>query len=94
LPETDYVVCETTYGARLHEDKISPEDALAKVIQRACIDLPGRLIIPAFSVGRTQALLTRSISFIPNEVSSLSKYLVIHLWRMLVQRFIRRMFVS
>ena len=57
LPETDYVVCETTYGARLHEDKISPEDALAKVIQRACIDLPGRLIIPAFSVGRTQALL-------------------------------------
>jgi metallo-beta-lactamase family protein len=57
LPQTDYVVCETTYGARLHEDKVIPEDALAKVIQRACIDLPGRLIIPAFSVGRTQALL-------------------------------------
>ncbi len=57
VPEVDYLLCETTYGARLHEDKASPEDALADVIQRTCIDIPGRLIIPAFSVGRTQALL-------------------------------------
>jgi metallo-beta-lactamase family protein len=57
VPEVDYLLCETTYGARLHEDKTSPEDALADVIQRTCIDIPGRLIIPAFSVGRTQALL-------------------------------------
>jgi metallo-beta-lactamase family protein len=57
LPEVDYLLCETTYGARLHEDTASPEDALARVIKKACIDLPGRLIIPAFSVGRTQALL-------------------------------------
>ena len=57
IPEVDYLLCETTYGARLHEDKTSPEDALADVIQRTCIDIPGRLIIPAFSVGRTQALL-------------------------------------
>ena len=57
IPEVDYLLCETTYGARLHEDKTSPEDALADVIKRTCIDIPGRLIIPAFSVGRTQALL-------------------------------------
>ncbi len=57
VPAVDYLLCETTYGARLHEDKTSPEDALADVIQRTCIDIPGRLIIPAFSVGRTQALL-------------------------------------
>jgi metallo-beta-lactamase family protein len=31
LPQTDYVVCETTYGARLHEDKVIPEDALARL---------------------------------------------------------------
>jgi metallo-beta-lactamase family protein len=57
VPPVDYLLCETTYGARLHEDKTTPEDALADVIQRTCIDMPGRLIIPAFSVGRTQALL-------------------------------------
>ncbi len=57
IPPVDYLLCETTYGSRLHEDHESPEDALAKVIKATCIDMPGRLIIPAFSVGRTQALL-------------------------------------
>ena len=57
LPPVDYLLCESTYGARLHEDHDSPEDALERVIKRVCIDMPGRLIIPAFSVGRTQALL-------------------------------------
>lgn len=57
LPACDYLVCESTYGNRVHEDKISPMDALAKIIKETCIDKPGRLIIPAFSVGRTQAVL-------------------------------------
>ena len=57
VPEVDYIVCETTYGNRRHKTKISHEDALASVIQKTCIDAPGRLIIPAFSVGRSQALL-------------------------------------
>lgn len=57
VPAVDYLLCETTYGGRLHEDKSLPEDALADIIQRTCIDIPGRLIIPAFSIGRTQALL-------------------------------------
>ena len=57
VPPVDYLICESTYGNRLHEDNSSPEDALADVIQRTCIDIPGRLIIPSFSVGRTQALL-------------------------------------
>jgi metallo-beta-lactamase family protein len=57
IPEVDYLLCETTYGARLHEDTNTPEEALGNVIKRTCIDIPGRLIIPAFSVGRTQALL-------------------------------------
>ncbi len=57
VPQVDYLVCESTYGARLHEDIRSPEEALADVIRRTCINIPGRLIIPAFSVGRTQALL-------------------------------------
>lgn len=57
VPAVDYLVCESTYGNRLHENHMSPEDALADIIQRTCIDIPGRLIIPSFSVGRTQALL-------------------------------------
>jgi metallo-beta-lactamase family protein len=57
FPEVDYLVCETTYGNRIHEDKDSPMDALGKVIKETCIDRPGRLVIPAFSVGRTQAVL-------------------------------------
>ncbi|GAB3506262.1 MBL fold metallo-hydrolase [Spirosoma knui] len=57
VPPVDYLVCESTYGNRLHENMMSPEDALAEIIQRTCIDIPGRLIIPSFSVGRTQALL-------------------------------------
>ncbi len=57
VPQADYLVCESTYGNRLHEDMRSPEEALADVIKRTCVDIPGRLIIPSFSVGRTQALL-------------------------------------
>jgi len=57
LPPVDFLVCESTYGNRLHEKDIDPEAALADVIRRACVDIPGRLIIPSFSIGRTQALL-------------------------------------
>jgi metallo-beta-lactamase family protein len=57
LPELDYLVCEGTYGNRLHVKPNGPEEQLEEIIKRTCLDKPGRLIIPAFSVGRTQALL-------------------------------------
>lgn len=57
VPQVDYLICESTYGNRLHEDQRGPVETLADVIKRTCIDIPGRLIIPSFSVGRTQALL-------------------------------------
>ena len=57
LPETQYLVCESTYGGRLHSHTANIHDVLVKVIKEACIDQPGRLIIPAFSVGRTQSLV-------------------------------------
>ena len=53
----DYLVCESTYGARLHQEKTAPEDILEKVINETCIVHRGRLIIPAFSIGRTQTLI-------------------------------------
>lgn len=56
-PQADYLLCETTYGSRLHHSQGTAEEEVFKIIQQACVDIPGRLIIPAFSVGRTQALL-------------------------------------
>ncbi|MBC8111298.1 MAG: MBL fold metallo-hydrolase [Verrucomicrobia bacterium] len=57
VPQVDYLVCESTYGNRNHTFKGNREEGLAEIIKQTCIDMPGRLIIPAFSVGRTQALL-------------------------------------
>lgn len=57
LPNVDYLVMETTYGNRYHKDKEGTLESLEKIIKEACVDKPGRLIIPAFSIGRTQALL-------------------------------------
>ncbi|NJK84466.1 MAG: hypothetical protein HC912_12425 [Saprospiraceae bacterium] len=56
-PQADYLVCETTYGNRKHADTQEAEQILYEIIQEACVVTNGRLIIPAFSVGRTQALL-------------------------------------
>ena len=57
LPKADYLVCESTYGMRLHQEKSSALDLIEKIIHDSCVKIPGRLIIPAFSVGRTQTLL-------------------------------------
>jgi len=51
----DYLVLESTYGDRLHDD-ISPIDELVRVIQES-VERGGALIIPSFAVGRTQTLL-------------------------------------
>jgi metallo-beta-lactamase family protein len=57
MEEVDYLVSESTYGARMHEPGRDYAGFLSKVIHETCVDKPGRLVIPAFSVGRTQALL-------------------------------------
>lgn len=57
LPEVDYLIIESTYGGKFHTTDSSLEDKLIQNIQDACIKYPGRLIIPAFSIGRTQALV-------------------------------------
>ena len=57
LPQVDYLVSESTYGGRLHTTDITLQDKLIETIQETCIKNPGRLIIPAFSIGRTQSLV-------------------------------------
>lgn len=57
IPQVDYLVSESTYGGKFHTNDSSLEDKLISTIKETCINSPGRLIIPAFSIGRTQALV-------------------------------------
>src|ERR1700749_962454 len=57
LPPVDYLVRESTYGGRMHTKDRTVEQALIETIDKACIKESGRLIIPAFSIGRTQSLV-------------------------------------
>lgn len=57
FPQADYIVIESTYGNRLHDKVDTAPDLLLNWINKTCIEKKGKLIIPAFSVGRTQELL-------------------------------------
>ncbi len=57
FPQVDYLLLESTYGNKLHDEVYSTPDNLLKWIQHTCSVKKGKLIIPAFSVGRTQELL-------------------------------------
>jgi metallo-beta-lactamase family protein len=57
FPQADYIILESTYGDSLHEDVFNTPDQLLGWVQKTCIEKKGKLIIPAFSVGRTQELL-------------------------------------
>lgn len=55
MPETDYLVVESTYGNRLHDAR-DPHIQLGEIIQRTAAR-GGIVIVPSFAVGRTQSLL-------------------------------------
>ncbi|TKC04854.1 MBL fold metallo-hydrolase RNA specificity domain-containing protein [Pedobacter frigoris] len=57
FPQADYIIMESTYGDSLHADLDPIEEMLLQVISHTCLDKKGKVIIPAFSVGRTQELL-------------------------------------
>jgi metallo-beta-lactamase family protein len=57
IPPVDYLVSESTYGGRNHTKDKSVEQTLIEVIDKACVKEQGRIIIPAFSIGRTQSLV-------------------------------------
>jgi metallo-beta-lactamase family protein len=57
MPGLDYLVCESTYGGRWHGEERLATDVLYDYIQETCVKLNGKLVIPAFSVGRTQAII-------------------------------------
>ncbi len=57
FPQADYIITESTYGDRLHSDKTYTEQQLFDVVYNTCIVKKGKLVIPAFSLGRTQELV-------------------------------------
>src|SRR6202167_2307926 len=56
LPPADYLIMESTYGNRVHEPIQSVAEKLAEIVNRT-YKRGGKLIVPAFAVGRTQQIV-------------------------------------
>lgn len=56
-PQADVVICESTYGDRDHQPIKEAEDELLRHVEEVCVERKGRLVIPAFSIGKTQEIL-------------------------------------
>lgn len=57
MPELDYLICESTYGDREHESAPTEVRHFVDIIRHTCLEKKGKVIIPAFSVGRTQEIV-------------------------------------
>jgi metallo-beta-lactamase family protein len=55
--QADYIILESTYGDKHHDITYNTIETLQKWIGKICVERGGQLIIPAFSVGRTQEVL-------------------------------------
>ncbi len=58
MADCDYLICESTYGGKTHEPRDRAKDRLAEVVA-ATASRGGKVIIPAFAVGRTQEIVYR-----------------------------------
>jgi|GEM_PF-61544 len=56
IDSADVLVVESTYGTRLHEDEETKIGLLSRILNQT-MDRGGKLVIPAFSVGRTQEII-------------------------------------
>jgi len=57
MTPADIVITESTYGGRKHPAKTVEHDKLLDIIFRTCVLEKGKLLIPAFSLGRTQEIV-------------------------------------
>ena len=57
IPQADYIICEATYGNKFHSTLKDTEERLRKIVLDTCVEKKGKLLIPAFSIGRTQELV-------------------------------------
>lgn len=56
IPPCDALITESTYGDRLHDQRVDMMGELARIVSEEMHD-GGRVIVPAFSVGRTQSVV-------------------------------------
>lgn len=57
FPQADFLIAESTYGDRLHPDTEEAKGELLDVVVNTCVNRGGKVLIPAFSVGRTQEIV-------------------------------------
>ncbi|MCF8458183.1 MAG: MBL fold metallo-hydrolase [Bacteroidales bacterium] len=57
FPQAEFLICESTYGDRPHSSIDNSEKELLDILIRTCVEKKGKLIIPSFSVGRTQEIV-------------------------------------
>ncbi len=57
FPQADIIICESTYGDRLHEKETDMHAHLLEIVHQTCVVRRGKLIIPAFAIDRTQELI-------------------------------------
>ena len=57
MPKADYIISESTYGDRVHDEAPGELEKLFRIIKETCVEKKGKLIIPAFSIGRTQEVV-------------------------------------
>ena len=57
FPQADILITESTYGDRLHNDNKEADNELLEILIQTCVNKGGKLIIPSFSVGRTQEVV-------------------------------------
>lgn len=57
FPQADTIITEATYGNRLHGNVESAKEELLECVEHTCVQKKGKLLIPAFSVGRTQEIV-------------------------------------
>jgi metallo-beta-lactamase family protein len=57
FPQAEYIICESTYGDRLHAPQTDVENHLLEVVNKTCVQQNGKIIIPAFSIDRTQEIV-------------------------------------
>ena len=57
MDPVDFLITEATYGDRSHDSPPNEYKKLHRIIEQTCVKNEGKLIIPAFSLGRTQEII-------------------------------------
>jgi metallo-beta-lactamase family protein len=65
-PSCDVLIIESTYGDRLHDDEKDRRKEMAKKLVQHATQHKSKIIVPAFSVGRTQDIIMRIKELVKN----------------------------